>query len=136
MKRIVFILGYLWALPTTLVGLLLAFGGGCWPIAFRHGAIWFRVASRGPWLLWAEQGFRAITFGGVVIVSDDGDLESSSLVAHELRHFWQARILGPLFLPVYLAAWLSLVFRGRRDSYSANFLEVDARNHEQRSARG
>lgn len=119
-----FALGYLWSLPTTLLGLVLALGGLCRPYAFRGGAVWFRVTTRwSPWAWWWAKRFAAITFGGCVIVS--GELDDA-VVRHELRHFAQARVLGPLFLPVYLALSLWALIRGR-DAYFDNALERDAR---------
>lgn len=111
MRRVLFAIGYVWALPTTLIGLVLAFGGLAIPYAFRRGALIFRAGDVGPWRWWANAGWAGITFGGVIIVRDwwffshDGPL-----MDHELRHFAQARLFGPLFLPLYglgaLYAWL------------------------------
>lgn len=117
------LLGYLWALPTTLVGFVLAFGGLCWPCAFRGGAVWFRVTRFSPWRLWAGH-FAAITFGGCVITADG--ITSESMQRHELRHFFQARVFGPLFLPMYLANSLLALVCGR-DPYRDNPFERDAR---------
>jgi hypothetical protein len=126
MKHALFALGYAWALPTTLIGLLLATAGLCWPCAFRGGVLWFRVTRWSPWMLWARAGFGAITIGGVGILATPEMLPV--LLGHELRHFWQARVLGVFFLPVYGACSLWAMLRGKQAYYS-NQLEIDARRN-------
>lgn len=127
MRAALFVVGCLWALPTTLLGFALALGGLCRPYAVQGGAVWFRVATPlSPWAWWWAKRFMAITFGGCVIVSSEPD---DSVIRHELRHFAQARLLGPLFLPVYLALSLWAFLRGR-DAYLDNALERDARSAE------
>ncbi len=126
MSAILFTLGYLWTLPNTLLGVLLAFLGGCRPVAFRHGTLWFVAMKYSPWRWWAAQGFAAITFGGVVIMATETVLALPEMVRHEMRHFWQFRILGPFYLPVYLGHSLWLLATAG-DPYEMNFLEVDAR---------
>lgn len=124
-RAFLFVLGYLWALPTTLIGFVLAFGGLCLPVETKGGAVWFRVATPlSPWAWWWAKRFSAITIGGCVITARplDGDA-----IRHELRHFAQARVFGPLFLPAYLALSLWALIRGGR-AYADNALEVDARN--------
>jgi hypothetical protein len=122
-RNAAWLLGYIWALPTTLIGFVLAFGGLCVPFAFQGGAVWFRVTKYSPWGLWWAKRFSAITFGGCVITAR-GILEEH-MVRHELRHFFQARLLGPLFLPMYLASSALALFVGR-DAYLDNPFERDA----------
>lgn len=90
---------YLWALPNTALGLVL---GG---LSFQRpriveGVVVFDGKVRG--FLWAfsKSRWRAITYGHVVLSSRP--LEGR-LRAHELAHVRQYELLGPLFLPVYLA---------------------------------
>jgi hypothetical protein len=129
MAILVFWLGYLWTLPNTVLGVLLAFLGGCRPVAFRHGALWFVAMKYSPWRWWAAQGFAAITFGGVVIMATETVLALPEMVRHEMRHFWQFRILGPFYLPVYLGHGVWLYLTGRH-GYFDNFLEADANKQE------
>jgi hypothetical protein len=92
-------LGYVWALPNTLLGLVLGL------LSFQRPrldgeVIVFDRARRG--FLWAfgRRGWRAITLGHVVLATRR--LEGS-LRKHELTHVRQQARLGPLFLPSYLA---------------------------------
>jgi hypothetical protein len=129
MKRLLFVLGYVWALPTTLIGLVLAAGGLCLPVGFNGGVLWFKVTPWSPWMCWKRKGFSAITIGGVGILAYADDMHDGYLMAHELRHFWQARVLGAFFLPAYGLASLWAMARGRH-VYFDNALELDAQRHE------
>lgn len=119
-----FALGYIWALPTTAIGLVLALGGLCVPVAFRSGAVWFRATACSPWSWWWAGNFAAITIGGCVILAQSTAVED--VATHEMRHFLQARVLGPFFLPVYLVLSLWALIR-TGDAYWENPLEADAR---------
>jgi hypothetical protein len=89
-------LAYVWALPGTLVGLVVGattFGAP----RVRDGVLAFESA-RGFGALHRRMGFAAITFGHVVIANrplDDG------LWAHELVHVRQWELLGPFMLLAY-----------------------------------
>jgi hypothetical protein len=100
-------LGYVWALPNTLLGLLLGLLSFQRPRLDR-GVVVFDRAPRG--FLWAfgKSRWRAITLGHVVLATRR--LEGS-LRDHELAHVRQHARLGPLFLPSYLALH---VFTGYR----------------------
>ncbi|GAA5072226.1 hypothetical protein [Lysobacter panacisoli] len=113
--RLLVLLGALWTLPNTLLGLMLGAAG----LMFGAHAHWRRremalVFHRWPW---GPGG--AITFGNVILHTGD-DLESpcvtyahraghaqepSILLAdHERAHVYQYLVLGPLFLPLYLVS--------------------------------
>ncbi len=121
------LLGYLWALPNSILGLAVAVGslfGGRWQL--REGAL----EASGPWLEHllirrnrAGFGIEAITFGHVVIGRDLDCLDRCR--AHEQVHVRQYARWGPFFLPVYLlsSAWQAL--RGR-DPYRDNRFEREA----------
>jgi hypothetical protein len=89
-------LAFVWALPGTLVGLVV----GATTISaprVRDGVLAFESA-RGFGALHRRMGFAAITFGHVVIANhplDDG------LWAHELVHVRQWQLLGPVMLLAY-----------------------------------
>jgi hypothetical protein len=105
---------YLWALPVTLVGLLLA----C--LAIRHGrlqAIDGALEAHGPWVQWMlthcvplDGGAGAITFGHVVLGCDARVLDATR--AHERVHVHQYERWGVLFLPAYLLASAYAAARG------------------------
>jgi hypothetical protein len=98
---------YLWALPNTLLGLLLGL------LSFRlprldGGIVVFQGPPRG--FLWMVKRMRheAITFGHVVLsaVPLRGHLRR-----HELAHVGQYERLGPAFIPVYMGLWLVRGYR-------------------------
>ncbi|MBK9073273.1 MAG: hypothetical protein IPL79_20070 [Myxococcales bacterium] len=101
-------LGYVWALPTTIIGLTLA-------SVFWKAKSWrwcdgcLECVSES---IWTDPA--AITFGWLVVydykapIVDGPNEESpyrekiaSMLAAHERVHTLQCFVLGPLFLPVY-----------------------------------
>jgi hypothetical protein len=107
-------LGYLWAFPVTVFGLLLsvlavATGGS---IQLRHGVVEAWGGVIGWWLQGGRfhRGGAAMTLGHVILARDADCLDQSR--THELAHVRQYERWGPLLLPAYwtLAAWLW--FRG------------------------
>jgi hypothetical protein len=121
---------YLWASPTTLVGLPLVLatlisGGEAHcvdgvlevhgPAArfFLHRVV--GIALRG--------GASAITIGHFVLARDAYLLDFTR--SHERVHVRQCERYGPFFLPVYFAASLWALVRGKRP-YEDNFLEREA----------
>ncbi len=122
------LLGYLWALPNTLLGLLLApmaaAGRGRWQVV--DGVL----EASGPWiakllLLRSATGFgiEAITLGHVVLGRDPDCLDRCR--AHEQVHVRQYARWGPLFLPAYGLSSLWQWARGR-DPYRDNRFEREA----------
>lgn len=107
-------LGVAWAAPYTLLGLLAGTAG----LAFGAKALWRRhdmavVFHRIPW---GPGG--ALTLGNVILHTGDsldcacmtyahsaghGDEPAIVLADHERAHVLQYMVLGPLFVPVYLA---------------------------------
>ena len=89
-------LAYLWALPGTLVGLVVG------ATTLRAPRVRDRVlafeSARGFGALHRRMGFVAITFGHVVIANRPLD---DRLWAHELVHVRQWELLGPLMLLAY-----------------------------------
>jgi len=101
-------LGFLWTLPNTLVGLVLGLLTFQRPRIVGQAIVFDRV-PRGP--TWVLARFRrvAMTLGHVVLSARP--LEGT-LLDHELVHVRQYRAWGPLFIPVYLA--LAVPFGYRR----------------------
>jgi len=118
---------YLWAAPTTLVGLAvatLALPGG------RLTCVDGVIEAHGPLLRWVlshltllRGGVAAITLGHVVVATDAKALEWTR--AHERVHVRQCERWGPLFLPAYAAASL-WAFAHARPPYLCNAFEREA----------
>jgi hypothetical protein len=128
MKSMLRIFVYLWASPTTLVGLVAAL----LTLATRgrlrvHTGV---VEIDGGFASWLLQrlvplpgGASAMTLGHVVLAidADTHDLCRS----HERVHVRQCERWGPIFIPAYLLASVWCWCSGR-DAYRANPFEVEA----------
>jgi len=119
---------YLWALPTTCVGLIFAplallTGGGVQVVAgvleVYGGATEFFLRR----CTLMKRGAAAMTLGHVVLGRDRFLLDATR--AHERVHVRQAEHWGPLFIPAYLLASLFQYLRGRRP-YEDNPFEREA----------
>ena len=118
---------YIWAAPTTALGLFVVLAG-FWRAEARivdgvleaHGPVLARLLSH---LTLVRGGVTAVTFGHVVIARDRRSHEWTR--AHERVHVRQCEVWGPLFLPAYLAASLWALARGRH-FYFDNCFEVEA----------
>ncbi|HYD80661.1 MAG TPA: hypothetical protein VEC06_12700 [Paucimonas sp.] len=131
--RCAMLLGILWALPLTLLGLLSGI-----PILLLRGRVYVITDStpalliRGPiadYLL-AHHPFgpmSAMAIGHVIIAESHG--LTKQILTHELAHVRQASVWGALFPVAYLAASLWAWSRGQ-DAYWNNRFEVAARNAE------
>ncbi|MBN2292904.1 MAG: hypothetical protein JXM70_10795 [Pirellulales bacterium] len=119
---------YIWALPWTIFGLLLA-----WP-AIIGGRVRLKdgvIEAHGSMLKWfltrstpGIGGAIGITFGHVIIAQDENSLEISR--SHELVHVRQYERWGPFFVPAYLASSLVVYLKGGRP-YEDNYFEREAR---------
>ncbi|HEX3989323.1 MAG TPA: hypothetical protein VHZ30_07810 [Verrucomicrobiae bacterium] len=119
-------LKYLWALPTTCVGLLFVplAGNRQWVagvLEIHGGAVaWF---LRNCTIL--EGGAAAMTLGHIVLGIDQAALDKTR--EHERVHVRQCEKWGPLFFPAYLLCSLYLFVRGR-NGYLDNPFEIEARD--------
>jgi hypothetical protein len=122
------ILRYLWALPTTMVGILFL------PLALLGGGsakvVQGVLELHGRWIAFfltrcvlLKGGASAMTLGHVVIGRDQRCLDLSR--SHERVHVRQCERWGPLFIPAYLLSSLILILRGR-DAYLENPFEREA----------
>ncbi len=123
-KRLTRMAAYVWAAPTTLVGLLagiLALGTGG-KVQVRRGALEFH----GGFATWFADriGFDAMTLGHAILGRDAVCLED--VRDHEQGHVRQAERWGPLFIPAYLAASV-IAWRRGGHYYRDNWFERDAR---------
>ncbi|MEE9403338.1 MAG: hypothetical protein V3V20_00460 [Algisphaera sp.] len=122
MPRLIRILTYLWASPTTMAGLFLALlarlGGGearvVDGVIETHGGLLAALLKRVP----ITGGASAMTLGHVVIGRNQHDLNLTR--AHERVHVRQYERWGPFFVPAYFAACALAWSRGHqayRDSH-------------------
>jgi hypothetical protein len=118
---------YLWAAPTTAIGVVIALAGFWRAKVYVVDGV---LEAHGPMLAWIltnltflPDGAAALTLGHVVIGRDHESLESTR--AHERVHVRQCEAWGPLFVPAYFAASLLAIARGR-SFYSDNCFEVEA----------
>ncbi len=122
------LLRYLWAGPTTLIGIVLA------GVSLRRGNVAIVdgvLEAHGPFLRRAlasltplARGAEAMTLGHVVIGRDARALELTR--AHERVHVRQYEWWGPFFIPAYLLAGVCAFVQGGHP-YFDNRFERDAR---------
>lgn len=108
--------GFVRSLPYTVMGLLFGLAALGRP-SLSHGLFVFHSRSAFAWLLLTRRGFVAVTFGRVVITTDEA-LPLQTLM-HEQHHAQQYEQLGLGFLLVYLYWHL-------RAGYTRNPLELAA----------
>lgn len=120
-------LRYVWALPTTCVGLIFV------PLALLGGGVQIVAGAleiHGPALRWLLRyativpgGASAITLGHVVVGASRRVLERTRV--HERVHVRQVERWGPFFIPAYLLASVWTRLRGG-DPYFDNPFEREA----------
>jgi len=123
-------LRYLWAFPTTLLGLFflhptLLTGGRARVVngvLEIHGGITSFFLEKCTLL---PGGASAMTLGHVVLGRDQASLDRTR--AHERIHVSQCETWGPLFLPAYGIASALALLRGK-DPYLDNIFEIEARD--------
>jgi hypothetical protein len=119
-------LSYLWAAPTSLIGLIagtltLSTGGR---VQVRRGALEFH-GGFSRWLLERTVvSASAMTLGHVILGRDPVCLDFCR--DHEQAHVRQVELWGMAFIPAYLLASLIAWSRGRH-YYLDNWFERDAR---------
>lgn len=122
---------YLWALPTTAVGLLFVpaalIGGGVQVVdgvlELHGGGVRFFLEN----FTLLPGGASAMTLGHVVLGRDRRALQTTR--AHERIHVRQAERWGPFFLPAYVVASVVALLRGG-DAYRDNAFEREAFDRE------
>ncbi len=112
MRRVAFVLGFAWALPTTLLGLLAGALTLQRPRVHEGLLVFDRAGARGLLRLLVAMDRTAMTLGFVAISAVP---LTGHLLAHERHHVRQAMWWGPLFVPVYLL--LAAVFGYRRHPF-------------------
>jgi VIT1/CCC1 family predicted Fe2+/Mn2+ transporter len=115
---------YVWAAPTSLLGLIAGMAVLCTggKVQRRRGTLEF-YAGFAAWF--ADRiGFSAMTLGHVILGRSASDLDE--LRDHEQVHVRQAERWGPAFIPAYLVASI-LAWRQGGHYYRDNWFECDAR---------
>lgn len=103
-----FALGFAWALPNTLLGLVLGLLTFQVPRVHGGALVFDRRGPRGlTWVL-AKMHRAAMTVGFVIVSSVPVERR---LLAHERHHIRQSMAWGPLFVPVYLALAIPYGYR-------------------------
>lgn len=74
--------------------------------------------------LFTRLGFAGMCVGDVVLSAEDLAVRWPQIYRHELVHATQARIFGPLYLPLTLLGYLYGWLRFPRDAHDASPLEV------------
>lgn len=90
-----FLIGYVWALPVTLIGLALAAFYRCGSYRWIGGVLTC-VSPRPMWGKPAGQ-----TLGWISMYSDETERGRDYMRVHEYVHVWQTFVLGPLWLVLY-----------------------------------
>jgi hypothetical protein len=132
-KKFLSLLGIVWALPLTILGLLLAFPVLAWrgrayavrdstPALLIHGPFGDFLLEHHPF-----GAMSAMAIGHVVLSEQKG--LTRQILTHELEHVRQAARWGILFPFAYIASSLWAKLRGR-DAYWHNVFEVAARDAE------
>ena len=99
MRRVPLALGFLWALPTTVIGLVLGLLTFQVPRVHGGALVFDRRGPRGlAWVL-VRMHRAAMTVGFVIVSSVPVE---GRLLTHERHHVRQSMVWGPLFVPAYL----------------------------------
>lgn len=129
MKRVLWLLGYLWMAPLALAGFFVLFAfelRGVVEWSRFEGPVYLvRVGGRfAAWL--ASRGWYGHTVGPFVFLWVDADQQE---IAHEKRHVRQQMVLGVFHVLIYAASylWGLLRYRNAHDAYHHCVLERDAR---------
>lgn len=111
-------IGHLWSLPNTLIGLLFGLGG---TLLFDRTNRVFVIT--GGWMaaIFGRLGYAGMCVGDVVICAQP---LSAGTYRHELVHAHQARLLGPLYLPVTILCYLWGFIIFPKNGHDASPLEI------------
>lgn len=90
------IIGYVWAAPCTLIGLIMFLLGG--PKAIGRVGDMIGCMVMNAWFL--PSNIAAITFGNVVIFAHDSSLQPK-IIKHESMHIQQYMKYGIIFYVIY-----------------------------------
>jgi hypothetical protein len=121
------LLGWVWALPVTVFGLVQALVGARFHSVGRWGVLQFVSRERGPVAAFMRRfNVGAYTLGATITYARPDGPDDAALRAHERAHVVQTMIWGPLMGIVYPAASLWAALRGG-EPYRDNVFERRAR---------
>ncbi len=139
------LLGHLWMLPNTLVGLFLASfcgylhrDGDALLFATKPDSFLTRWMRGGGFFGLVKATVGGVTVGACIILRDDEweawkDSQDEPnwvrFMRHEKRHVWQ-QMIGGVFQPVAYVIGVAVAAAQGKDPYRDCFLEIDARRHE------
>lgn len=111
-------IGHVWSLPNTLIGLVFGIGG-----RFEADLENRVFVVAGGWMagIFGKLGYAGMCVGDVVLCAVP---LSMNIYRHELVHAVQGRILGPLYLPLTLLGYLYGWIRFPQNAHDASPLEV------------
>jgi hypothetical protein len=115
------LLGHVWALPNTVVGAVFGLGG-----AFRLDRTNRVLVVEGGWMagIFRRRGFAAMCVGDVVLAPVGLLADKPRIYRHELVHATQARLFGPLYLPLTLAGYALGLLLCPRNPHDGSPLEI------------
>lgn len=120
--KILRFISYIWALPNTLLGLILFFFiYGPKSLKWNKGVLEGTCKRMIPW--WTNVVGQ--TWGWLVVYRSTPYL---GLENHERQHVVQGMVLGPLFLVIYPIASLIALIQGK-NGYRDNWFEKNADEH-------
>ena len=117
---------YVWALPGTLIGLILVLMSAATngTVTVRGGVIEAHGGKLIRYMLRKNRiPFIAITFGHTVVAVNQTALDITRV--HERIHVEQYERWGPFFIPLYLSCSLIALMRGK-NPYRDNMFEREA----------
>jgi hypothetical protein len=115
------LLGHLWSLPNTGIGLLFGLGG-----RYRLDRANRVFMVEGGWMveIFRRLGYAGMCVGDVVLCAYNLPVRSPGVYRHELVHATQARLFGLLYLPLTLLGYTLGFFLYRPNPHDASPLEV------------
>ena len=113
--------GHVWASPNTLIALLFGLGG-----RYRLDRANRVIVVRGGWMvaIFRRLGYAGMCVGDVVLCAEDLPRRFPGVYRHELVHATQARLFGPLYLPLTLLGYALGLLLYPANPHDASPLEV------------
>lgn len=131
MMRWQWVLGHIWMLTDTLIGLLTVLFGWCSFQGWAYDGSMYFLAKPGGIAYWwfKKYRFAAYACGGVIVFAEPEYRDNTIIKKHEHRHVRQAMMFGPFMPLAYGIASLVAIIRGQ-PAYEGNWFENDANAHD------